>query len=273
MLRTIVTWTLAVVVTLSAAVYQRLTGPTYPLRGELQIAGQPLPFKLPRSFGGPGGPEIALELPGFDGEATLSYRRYKVGEPMTRVPMQREGDRISATLPHQPPAGKLEYFVELRDASGTTAAPAGRTAVIRFKGAVPAAFLIPHVLFMFIAMLLSNRAGLEALLGGPRLARYALLATVALLLGGMVLGPVVQKYAFGAFWTGVPFGFDLTDNKTLLAMIGWTLALWQAAWRRTPSARWWVLSAAVLLLLIYSVPHSMLGSELDYTSGQVVTGD
>jgi hypothetical protein len=41
----------------------------------------------------------------------------------------------------------------------------------------------------------------------------------------MILGPVVQYYAFGEFWTGVPFGWDLTDNKTLVAVIFWALAV------------------------------------------------
>ena len=35
-------------------------------------------------------------------------------------------------------------------------------------------------------------------------------------LGGMILGPIVQKYAFGAYWTGIPFGHDLTDAKNLV---------------------------------------------------------
>ncbi len=42
--------------------------------------------------------------------------------------------------------------------------------------------------------------------------------------GGLILGPVVQKHAFGAFWTGIPFGYDLTDNKTLLMWMVWLVA-------------------------------------------------
>jgi len=272
-MRAAVAWILAVLITLSAAVYQRMTGPTHPLRGRVEIAGQEHKYRLPRTHGGEGGPTVSLTLPDSAGEATLVYRRYPTDDAMTHLPMARQGDEVSAVLPHQPPAGKLEYFIELDAPGQRRSLPADRTAVIRFKGAVPGFFLLPHILFMFMAMLLSNRAGLEAIARGPRLAGYTLGATACLLLGGMILGPTVQKYAFGAFWTGVPFGFDLTDNKTLLAMIGWALALWQARWRRSAGARWWVLGAAVLLLAIYSIPHSTLGSELDYSSGQVVTGD
>ncbi len=41
----------------------------------------------------------------------------------------------------------------------------------------------------------------------------------------MILGPIVQKYAFGELWTGIPFGWDLTDNKTLIAFLFWILAV------------------------------------------------
>jgi hypothetical protein len=83
-----------------------------------------------------------------------------------------------------------------------------------------------------------------------------------LLLGGFLFGPIVQKYAFGNFWTGVPFGYDLTDNKTLIALLAWLLALWSLRGGR--SARGFVVAAAVIMLVIFLVPHSLLGSELRY---------
>jgi hypothetical protein len=43
--------------------------------------------------------------------------------------------------------------------------------------------------------------------------------------GGLILGPPVQLEAFGALWTGWPFGADLTDNKTLIAVLAWVPAV------------------------------------------------
>ncbi|MCK7537691.1 MAG: hypothetical protein MZV63_45435 [Marinilabiliales bacterium] len=51
------------------------------------------------------------------------------------------------------------------------------------------------------------------------------MGAVAAACRGMILGPVVQKYAFGDLWTGIPFGWDLTDNKTLIAVFAWILAV------------------------------------------------
>ncbi|MCX6335012.1 MAG: hypothetical protein NT092_12035 [Bacteroidia bacterium] len=85
----------------------------------------------------------------------------------------------------------------------------------------------------------------------------------------MILGPLVQKFAFGAFWTGVPFGWDLTDNKTLIAVLFWILAVVMNLKKERPV---YTVLAAIVLLLIFSVPHSMFGSELDYGTGQVTQG-
>jgi len=80
----------------------------------------------------------------------------------------------------------------------------------------------------------------------------------------MILGPIVQKYAFGDLWTGFPFGYDLTDNKVLIAVV-----FWVAAFFLKKKSKWWVLAAAVIMLIIYLIPHSVLGSELDYDSGKM----
>ena len=78
----------------------------------------------------------------------------------------------------------------------------------------------------------------------------------------MIFGPIMQKYAFGEFWTGVPFGIDLTDNKTLIAVIGWIIAL--IAIKKSSNPKGWIIFASVLMFIIYLIPHSVLGSELDY---------
>jgi len=94
---------------------------------------------------------------------------------------------------------------------------------------------------------------------------------VGIALGGLVLGPIVQKYAFGAFWTGWPFGGDLTDNKTLGMWLAWVVAI--AVWsrRKDPSdriARWTTVAAALVMVAVYLVPHSLRGSQLDYGKAQ-----
>jgi hypothetical protein len=43
----------------------------------------------------------------------------------------------------------------------------------------------------------------------------------------------------------------------------WLFAFIKA--RKNPYNRWWVLTAAVVTLIAYMIPHSLLGSEIDFT--------
>jgi hypothetical protein len=261
-------WIIAVVVTIATVIYQRKTGPTYPVEVSVEVAGQLIESELPRSHGGDGDREVRIEAPDEAVGGQIVYRRYKTGEPFDTLLMARQGSELVGYLPHQPPAGKLEYTVILT--SDNKSYPLNDVpVVVRFKGGVPAGVLIPHILFIFIAELLSLIAGLYVIFRKDRYKLYSILTVIFLFAGGFVLGPVIQKFAFGAYWTGFPFGQDLTDNKVLFAMIFWIIAIVLNIRKERPKL---VLLASIIFFLINLIPHSMFGSELDYESGEVVTG-
>ncbi len=254
----------ALLLTLASAVWQRRSGPTYPVRGRVSLGGNTVDVKLTRTHGGPGDQPVRVAAPDAGVSGAVAYRRYPTSDRWTVLPMARAGDDLVAALPHQPPAGKLEYQVRLAK-GGETAVFPPRPAVTRFKGDVAAAILVPHVLCMFLAMLLSTAAGLAALAGAPT--RRLALATLALIVvGGFVLGPLVQKAAFDAYWTGVPFGWDLTDNKTLVAGLFWAGAL--LVQRPGHPARVEIMAAAAATLLVFAIPHSTWGSEIRWETVQ-----
>ena len=147
MKRSIIYWILAAVITVGAAVYQRTTGPSYPIRGSVELNGKSVKYELDRSH--PGEKDhtvkIAIDDPSVSG--ILEWKRFKSPDDWTSVPMTSQAGILSADLPHQPPAGKLEYRVTLRDAERAQTLP---TAVIRFRGDVPAPILVTHVGLMFI---------------------------------------------------------------------------------------------------------------------------
>jgi len=269
MQRNILFWVLAVIITMTAAVYQKKTGPTYAIAGKVEIDGKAYSYEMIRSHGGDDDAKISITIADPEVHGFLVYKRFNVEEDWTTLTMVREGDELHAYLPHQPPAGKLQYIVRLQKGTESFNVPQDQVPVIRFKGAVPPWVLIPHILFIFSAMLVSTRAGLEAIPKNGKPKKYALTAAGLLFLGGMVMGPFVQKFAFDAYWTGIPWGWDLTDNKTLIAMLGWIVAVWAVL--KNKQVRFWVVLASVLLLLVFSIPHSMMGSELNYDTGEVVS--
>lgn len=262
MARKISIWLISVLLMLGTVVYQRLTGPTHPVRGSVEAAGARVRFKLPRSDEG-GERDLAIRVKAEGVAGRLEYCRYRSHDTWTSVSMIREGEDLVGWIPRQPPAGKVLYRVTLLLEDGADIPLTREPVIVRFRGAVPGALLWAHIVLMFATITLCMRTGLGALAREPRLGRLPLATFLTLLVGGGLLGPLVQLFSFGAYWTGWPLGTDLTDNKTAVALVVWAVALWRMKAR--PPARGWVLLAVLVQLAIYLVPHSLLGSELDYT--------
>jgi hypothetical protein len=192
-------------------------------------------------------------------QARVLWRRYPSQDPFTIVFMDREEmggkSTLAANIPPQEVAGKVEYKIVV----GSESLPGNDgTAIMRFKGPVPAAVLLAHIVLMFAAMLTSARAGLGAAFGrAENVLPWVTLGLV--LVGGIFFGALVAKAAFGAYWEGWPNGWDLTDNKTLIMAIVWLAACLLR--RVTRAGRAAVLAAAALTILVYLVPHSLAVSQ------------
>lgn len=262
MSRTTVFWILAIIITLASAVYQRLTGPSYPVKGKAVVHGSQLSYTFERSCVTSSDLPVKVVTSDTSLKGAVNWKRYKSFDEWAVLPMVYKDGALQAELPRQPQAGKIVYSVQVMDGAEVT--PLTRQPIVaRFRGDVPPYILIPHVLCMFLMMLWSTRTGFEAFARVPDYRKYTVLTLIFLFLGGMVLGPITQKFAFGAYWTGFPYGHDLTDNKTFIALIAWLIAAWPVMKGKNP--RYWVLAAAVITLLVFLIPHSMFGSELDYT--------
>jgi hypothetical protein len=270
MRRSVLLWTLAVVLTMASAVYQRMTGPTYPVRFKGDLGDATVSGKLLRTQ------VIGEELPvtiRVKGTGVVTgvvvWRRFPTEDAWESIPLRREDDTLVAALPAQAKmASKIEYHVRLVGGGKALRVPASEAAVARFKGAIPLPVLLVHILVMFLGMAWSLRCGFEALARGPNLPRLATTTLVILAIGGLILGPLLQKFAFGVFWAGWPLGEDLTDNKLAVAVLTWALAVWQL--RRGPRGRWWVVAASAMTFAVFMIPHSRHGSTLNYESGEQI---
>lgn len=285
-MKTIFYWILAITITLSAAIYQRTTGPTYHKKFEVSVNDSIYNLSLVRSIEIGSDHPFKLAIDDSSIHAKLYYKRYLTNDDYTAVDFTFEHKQVDsfimnklfgiteesawfADVPDQPAAGKIQYYFEISDKNGTKTYLQDAPIVVRFKGAVPSSILIPHIFFMFFAMLLGNLAGIMALFKYNRYTFYTTLTIVAFFIGGMILGPVVQLYAFGEAWAGIPFAWDLTDNKTLVAFLFWILAF---AMNRNKKRPVYTVVATIVMLMVYSIPHSMYGSELDPETGEIIQG-
>lgn len=264
-------WVLALVMAAAAMIYQRSTGPTYEFKGKLEHQGEAYKYELLRSQETT--TNAVIEMPvieGADYQATLNYKRYQTQDAFSAVDftLNAEG-QLTAQLPIQPAAGKMEYFITgTLDGEAFQIPTAGEEhIVLRYKDPVPDAILVPHVIMMILVIIFGIRAGLAAIFNDGTMRKWTLVAFSAMSLGGMILGPIVQKYAFGEYWTGFPYGGDFTDNKMLIMWLAWALALaiiGFKAKKKEGVSRATVIMAALVMTVVYLIPHSMGGSTLDY---------
>ena len=107
-------WIAAVALMISAVIYQRTTGPTYPFRGNIVVEGESYKYRLIRSEETTRQARVVLPNPKGDKlSGALHYKRYKTADSLTVAPLVKEGEEWVAYLPKQPAAGKMEYFVTL----------------------------------------------------------------------------------------------------------------------------------------------------------------
>ncbi len=255
-------WIFAFIFTVLIAGYQRRTGPTYPMSVKKEIGQTIIKADLIRTYDGLDDAKVILKIADTSIKGKVQFRRFKSYDAWTTAPMARKGDSLIASLPHQDIAGKVMYHITIVKGNEQVLLNED-PAVLRYKGHVPLYILLPHILIIFLAMLFSTITGLEAITHGKNTYVYTWITIITLFLGGLILGPIVQKFSFDVYWAGWPFGHDLTDNKSIVAFLFWLIAL--IVQYRNSEKKIWTIVASVVLLIVFLIPHSMLGSEIDFT--------
>ncbi len=259
--------------------WQDQTGPTYPYRKAIPTSKGTANTYFLRSenIGTP--LKIIITDPVPNGiQARVKYRRFTANEPWSLVEMRpgafefaRRGEvtkvqGIGAELPSlKERAGKYEYFVYITDGDTQISASGDKPLYARYKGAVPTSVLLVHIVVIFAAMLFAVRTTLEALRKNGNFKWMMWTTIVTFTLGAFVLGPLVQHYAFNVWWSGFPYGGDWTDNKVVFELVAWLIAA-AFNWGKRRN-RWVVVGAGLVTLAVYFIPHSIFGSQYNYSTG------
>jgi hypothetical protein len=261
-------WIIAIVLTAISIFYQNTTGPTYPQKGHIVFNGKQIDYKLERSF--LINKECPVKIYTNDSliKGMLVWKRYKTVDEELSKPMRYENGYLIAELDKQEKtAEKLQYFVMLisdnpnyQKTERIGFVPDKSGVVIRFRGDVPFIIIILHIIFIFAFELMSLKTGMEFFRKKPNYKKYTFWTIGLAIIGGFILGPLVQYFAFGNYWTGFPFGFDLTDNKMIIAFIAWIAAL--IAIYKSKKPGYWILGAAIITIGIFLIPHSVLSGNV-----------
>ena len=172
-----------------------------------------------------GGPAVRYST---DGVEFHEVRMESTGNP----------DEFCANIPRQSHGAKISYYIHARDSSNhITQSPKyapfqSYNFTIRSEGrhANPVLTRI-HGLFMMGTLVFFI---IPAIFAGVYLKRKTnvnptimatILAVFILFIGGFPLGWPVAYQEYGVAWTGLPFGWDLVDNVTLILFLVWITPL------------------------------------------------
>lgn len=255
----------SLILTLFFSIYQRITGPTHPVKVKLKFMEKEYNIKLIRSSNTGKDVQILLPIENNIIKADLFFKNLTQENGWEKREFERKKENLVSTLKSLPPAGKYLYYIKIYFQDVSLQIPE-KPISIRFKNKVPDLVLISHILIIFSGFLISIYTGLYSIAFGAS-KKLTLITFILFLVGAGVLGPIVQYYAFGQFWTGFPLGKDLTDNKGLILVIFWGLAYFKI---KNGKGKEWILLAFFISVLVFFIPHSLWGSELK--GGKIKTG-
>lgn len=261
-------WIVAVIFTVLSILYQNTTGPTYPKKGNIVFAGKQIDYKLDRSALINKDCPVKIYTNDSLIKGALIWKRFNTQDNEKSRPMRFENGYLVGELDKQEKmAEKLQYYIQLSTNQPGTQnvdqlgyVPDKNGVVIRFRGDVPFMIIILHIIFIFAFELMSLKTGMEFFRKEPKYKKYTFWTIGLAVIGGFLLGPLVQYYAFNEWWTGFPLGFDLTDNKMLIALAMWIAAL--IAIYKSKKPGYWVLGAAIITIGIFLIPHSVLSGNV-----------
>lgn len=218
------------------------------------------------------GPVLRVTVPELEGLTAVALYRDAPGGPYSADTLDRTEDGFASRLPARSKGEELFYHIELSENGEPVAQfPPHGDQFIKFKGHVPEAILIPHIFFMFATIylgLMTVFTSIDAAKGRGELrrsVRYLLWTFIASFIGGIPLGYMVSVAAFGQGWSGIPIGWDITDNKTVLLLLLWLITL-ILAWRglrggpMAISKNTYMILAVVSFVVTFAafiIPHSI----------------
>ncbi len=249
----------------------RVTGPNFRFTVSLEGEGWSLSHKAPRVITDAERPELVLRQGGRP-EAVKSVRLlgYDVKKGSRAVTIVR-GAAVTAPdggrqwvfpIERLPWAGKFRYVFRAGQADGTEKVldRGGEPLTVRFRGDVPDLLTVLHILPMFLGFYCVILSALDSLTffrgvepkRSPH--RTGLAGWIWMAIGGVPIGMLMNRFAFGVYWEAWPFGADVTDNKTQALLLLYALALLASRKGRRP---WLIPLASLTVLAVYLIPHSI----------------
>lgn len=218
------------------------------------------------------GPILRVSTSSTQDLTALVYFTRTMGGSYEADTLQQVSGGFQAILPVLKKGERLFYHIEVFNNSELAARfPPESDQFIKFKGRVPGYILIPHIVCMFATVffgLLTVFSSVSVVRGSGDIrksVRYLFWTVVFAFIGGFPLGYLVAYLAFGQGWEGVPIGWDITDNKTVILFLFWlaTFILTRRGLKGEPMTvskkvyMYLAMTSFIVTFIAFLVPHSI----------------
>ena len=88
-------WFLAFIITAAVAIYQRTTGPTYPVSGEILIDNEKINYTFSRSHGGEANHPVQIIITNENLKGILYWKRFKTDDDWKKVEMHSSQESVT----------------------------------------------------------------------------------------------------------------------------------------------------------------------------------
>lgn len=231
-------------------------GSTDPLVSEINTGKQHIHCELRRAYIGNGDCPVILPVGDIMVTGYVLYDLYPTNKHPSKITLNRQGDKLVANLPHQPPSGKLEYRIFLERAGTAIKVNEDKPVIVRFLGKVPVYILILQSIIVLLTLLINTYTGILAGIGINLYKQLTFLMVIILIGLVFFIQPIVHKYSLNQWWTCIPQSWELGNNKILVALIVWLITLYFNLKKARPGL---VLISSLISIFLFLIPHGFPG--------------
>jgi hypothetical protein len=136
---------------------------------------------------------------------------------------------------------------------------------VRFEGKPTFLLLLLHIVLMLASLIILIHALYYAIFflqtgeSGEKALRSSIVGIVTFFITGFPIGWIIEKQVLGNYWEGIPFGWDITDNKTLLIFLIWLIIIMLKKTDKISLRAFarWVIINTIITFALFLVPHSI----------------
>jgi hypothetical protein len=218
-------------------------------------------------------------------EVRIFYKKTK-SEEFKKSVMQRvkDGSTYVDYLPGLKKGERWFYYIESEDTSGDILTIPERVKegerqinfYVTFEGTANRFLFISHIVLAITAVIFwihSVFYAVNYLTSGERhnirLAFYSVFyGTISFFIFAFPVGGYIAHQVFGQAWSGIPFGWDITDNKSLITFLYYAVLIYlmKGEFSRLELGKgnaisdnnfsYLVILGIILTIVVYNIPHS-----------------